>query len=110
MTSAASLFASRPADVTLERIRELVAIGQPESLTLEYKEKYTPKVPVSVAAMANSYGGLILVGVTERSVDDRITACPRTRSSRSSTAAIRRWSRPGSQRSSRSPYLRPTAG
>ncbi len=76
MTSAASLFASRPADVTLERIRALVAIGQPESLTLEYKEKYTPKVPVSVAAMANSYGGLILVGVTERSVDDRIIGVP----------------------------------
>ncbi|GGX82033.1 AlbA family DNA-binding domain-containing protein [Streptomyces fructofermentans] len=76
MTSAASLFACRPADVTLERVRELVAIGQPESLTLEYKEKYTPKVPVSVAAMANSYGGLILVGVTERSVDDRIIGVP----------------------------------
>ncbi|MET8102260.1 ATP-binding protein [Streptomyces sp. NPDC005236] len=57
-------------------MRELVAIGQPESLTLEYKEKYTPKVPFSVAAMANSYGGLILVGVTERSVDDRIIGVP----------------------------------
>ena len=76
MTSAASLFACRPADVTLERVRELVAIGQPESLTLEYKEKYTPKIPTSVAAMANSYGGLILVGVTERSVDDRIIGVP----------------------------------
>ncbi|MFF5161546.1 helix-turn-helix domain-containing protein [Streptomyces sp. NPDC000348] len=76
MTSAASLFACRPADVTLERVRELVAIGQPESLTLEYKEKYTPKIPTSVAAMANSYGGLILVGVTERSIDDRIIGVP----------------------------------
>jgi hypothetical protein len=72
MTSAASLFVCRPADVTLERVRELVAIGQPESLTLEYKESYASKIPDSVAAMANSYGGLILVGVTERNVDDRI--------------------------------------
>ncbi|MFC8278130.1 helix-turn-helix domain-containing protein [Streptomyces sp. NPDC057271] len=76
MTSAASLFACRPADVTLERVRELVAIGQPESLTLEYKEKYTPRIPVSVAAMANSYGGLILVGVTESNVDDRVVGVP----------------------------------
>jgi hypothetical protein len=35
MTSVASLFACHPADVTLERIRELVDVGQPESLTLE---------------------------------------------------------------------------
>ncbi|MFI1169337.1 helix-turn-helix domain-containing protein [Streptomyces sp. NPDC020801] len=76
MTSAASLFACRPADVTLERVRELVAIGQPESLTLEYKEKYTPRIPTSVAAMANSYGGVILVGVTESNVDDRVIGVP----------------------------------
>ncbi|MGK3945144.1 helix-turn-helix domain-containing protein [Streptomyces sp. RP5T] len=57
-------------------MRDLVAIGQPESLTLEYKEKYTAKIQTSVAAMANSYGGLILVGVTERNVDDRIIGVP----------------------------------
>jgi hypothetical protein len=78
MTSAASLFACRPADVTLERVRELVAVGQPESLTLEYKESYATKLPDSVAAMANSYGGLILVGVTERNLADRITGVPET--------------------------------
>ncbi|MFJ2833533.1 helix-turn-helix domain-containing protein [Streptomyces sp. NPDC087263] len=76
MTSTASLFACRSEDVTLERVRELVAVGQPESLTLEYKESYASKIPDSVAAMANSYGGLILVGVTERNVDDRITGVP----------------------------------
>lgn len=73
MTSTASLFACRATDVTLERVRELVAVGQPESLTLEYKESYAAKIPDSVAAMANSYGGLILVGVTERNVADRVT-------------------------------------
>ncbi|QNA72006.1 ATP-binding protein [Streptomyces sp. So13.3] len=57
-------------------MRELVAIGQPESLTLEYKESFAAKIPDSVAAMANSYGGLILVGVTERNLDDRITGVP----------------------------------
>ncbi|MGC9537594.1 AlbA family DNA-binding domain-containing protein [Streptomyces sp. UG1] len=62
--------------MTLERVRQLVAVGQPESLTLEYKESYAPKIPDSVAAMANSYGGLILVGVTERNLDDRIIGVP----------------------------------
>lgn len=76
MTSTASLFACRADDVTLERVRDLVAVGQPESLTLEYKESYAQKIPDSVAAMANSYGGLILVGVTERNVPDRITGVP----------------------------------
>lgn len=76
MTSTASLFACRAEDVTLERVRELVAVGQPESLTLEYKESYAQKIPDSAAAMANSYGGLILVGVTERNVPDRITGVP----------------------------------
>ncbi|WP_331726591.1 ATP-binding protein [Streptomyces uncialis] len=76
MTSTASLFACRPEDVTLGRVRELVTTGQPESLTLEYKEHFASKIPDSVAAMANSYGGLILVGVTERNVDDRITGVP----------------------------------
>jgi hypothetical protein len=78
MTSTASLFACRPADVTLERVRELVAVGQPESLTLEYKESFAQKIPDSVAAMANTYGGLILVGVTERNLDDRIIGVPET--------------------------------
>jgi len=78
MTSTASLFACRPEDVTLERVRELVAVGQPESLTLEYKESFAQKIPDSVAAMANSYGGLILVGVTERNPDDRIMGEPET--------------------------------
>lgn len=76
MTSTASLFACRAADVTLERVRELVGVGQPESLTLEYKESYAAKIPDSIAAMANSYGGLIMVGVTERNIEDRIVGVP----------------------------------
>lgn len=76
MTSTASLFACRAGDVTLERVRELVAVGQPESLTLEYKESYAQKIPDSVAAMANSYGGLILVGVTDGGGSDRIKGVP----------------------------------
>ncbi|WP_372502915.1 AlbA family DNA-binding domain-containing protein [Streptomyces rhizoryzae] len=91
----------RPADVSLERVRELVAVGQAESLTSEYKESFAQKIPDSVAAMANSYGGLILVGVTERKLDDRIIGFPSRRSFRSSAPATRSWNRRGSPRSSR---------
>ena len=71
-----SLFACSPADVTLERVRELVGQDLAESLTLGYKEKYSPSVVKSVAAMANSYGGLILVGVTDQSGPGRLAGVP----------------------------------
>ena len=48
----------------------------PESLTLEYKEKYSPSLVKSVAAMANSYGGLILVGVTDQPGPGRLAGVP----------------------------------
>jgi hypothetical protein len=65
VTSVTSLFNSPAADITLDHVRELVSQNLPESLTLEYKETYSPGLVTSVAAMANSYGGLILVGVTD---------------------------------------------
>ncbi|WP_161789807.1 ATP-binding protein [Streptacidiphilus neutrinimicus] len=43
---------------------------------MEYKESFAQKIPDSVAAMANTYGGMILVGVTERNLDDRIIGVP----------------------------------
>ena len=58
------------ADVTVDRVRALVEQNPPESLTLEFKEKYSPSLVKSVAAMANSYGGLIVVGVTDKPHDD----------------------------------------
>jgi|SRR5579884_1027313 len=66
MTSINSLFQCAAQDVTIERVRELVAQAQPESLTLEYKEGFTPNLVKSIAAMANTYGGLILVGATDQ--------------------------------------------
>jgi predicted HTH transcriptional regulator len=66
VTSATSLFNSPTADITLDQVRELISQNLPESLTLEYKETYSPGLVASVAAMANSYGGLILVGVTDQ--------------------------------------------
>ena len=40
----------------------------PESPTIEYKEQMADTIAKGVAALANTYGGLLLVGVT----DDRI--------------------------------------
>lgn len=72
VTTPATLFASSAADVTLERVRQLVSQNLPEGLTLEYKETYTSNLVKSVAAMANSYGGIILVGVQDGSGADRL--------------------------------------
>jgi hypothetical protein len=72
VTSVTSLFNSRAADMTLDQVRELVSQNLPESLTLEFKETYSPGLVTSVAAMANGYGGLILVGVTYQAQPNRL--------------------------------------
>jgi len=76
VTSVTSLFNSSTADITLDQVRELVSQNLPESLTLEYKETYSPGLVTSVAAMANSYGGLILVGVTDQAQPNRLVGVP----------------------------------
>ena len=72
MTTPASLFAASAADVTLDRVRQLMGQNLPEGLTLEYKEAYDRSFVKSVAAMANSYGGIILVGVRDGAGVDRL--------------------------------------
>ncbi|MFE1579322.1 AlbA family DNA-binding domain-containing protein [Streptomyces fradiae] len=62
-----SLFAASAADLTIERIRALASRpDQVESLTLEYKREYSRGVVKSIAAMANTYGGMILVGINDK--------------------------------------------
>ncbi|MFI9060177.1 ATP-binding protein (plasmid) [Streptomyces anulatus] len=62
-----SLFAASAADLTIERIRALAArLDQVESLTLEYKSEYSASLVTTIAAMANTYGGMILVGINDR--------------------------------------------
>jgi predicted HTH transcriptional regulator len=65
VTSTLSLTACAPADVTWDRVQGLVASSPHETLTLEYKSVYTPGLVKTVAAMANTYGGLVLVGVLD---------------------------------------------
>ncbi|WP_298207630.1 helix-turn-helix domain-containing protein [Ferrimicrobium sp.] len=72
MTSISTLFNCAVDDVTLERVRELVDQGEPEGLTLEYKLQPTPNIAESVAAMANTYGGIIIVGVRDGTSIERL--------------------------------------
>ena len=53
---------------------------------MEHKEKFSLSLVKSVAAMANTYGGLIVVGVTDQKQDDRIVECGPGSAVSSSTA------------------------
>jgi hypothetical protein len=72
MTSPASLYATAAADITLDLIRGLIQSTPTESLTVEYKQEFKRDLPECVAAMANTYGGLILVGITDEHSGDRL--------------------------------------
>ncbi|MFE2829389.1 helix-turn-helix domain-containing protein [Streptomyces sp. NPDC059271] len=62
-----SLFAASAADLTIERIRALATrLDQVESLTLEYKSEYSSSLVQTIEAMANTYGGVILVGINDK--------------------------------------------
>ena len=65
MTSWHSLLACAQADVTIERIASLAATTGTEPLTVDFKEKANPRLAECVASMANAYGGLVLVGITD---------------------------------------------
>jgi predicted HTH transcriptional regulator len=60
------LFAASAADLTIERIRAFAARPeQVESLTLEFKREYSTSLLKTIATMANTYGGLIIVDKAE---------------------------------------------
>jgi hypothetical protein len=70
------LFGTPAAEISIERIRELVDTTPIESLTVEYKVQLSKDWVESVAAMANSYGGLILIGVSDALLPDRLVGVP----------------------------------
>lgn len=76
MSGATSLFATPATEITLERIRELVNQTPNETLTVEYKQEFSRSLVKTVAAMANSYGGLIIVGITEEPAESRVVGVP----------------------------------
>jgi Schlafen, AlbA_2 len=65
MASWHSLLACAQSDVTVERIASLAASTGTEPLTVDFKEKADTRIAECVASMANSYGGLVLVGITD---------------------------------------------
>ncbi|MCD9899565.1 ATP-binding protein [Streptomyces sp. MT29] len=52
--------------MTLDMVEDFVSLGIPENLTVEYK-KQGDKPVEAVAALANTYGGIVLIGVAEDS-------------------------------------------
>jgi hypothetical protein len=65
VTSAQSLLYAAASEVTIERVRALVRQVGAESPTIEYKEQMCDTIARGVAALGNTYGGLLLVGVTD---------------------------------------------
>lgn len=70
VTSTQSLLYAHQSDITIERIQALVQQVGPESPTVEYKMQMTNTIAKGIAALANTYGGLLLVGVSD---DRRVT-------------------------------------
>ena len=65
MTSAQPLLYATASDVTIERVRALVRQVGAESPTIEYKEQMCDTIARGVAALGNTYGGLLLASVTD---------------------------------------------
>lgn len=77
MASPSVLFNCAASDVTLDRVRALVDQIKTETTTVEYKRDFASGFAMYIAAMANAYGGLILVGVDKTPSPNRIVGVPR---------------------------------
>ena len=62
-----------PVGIDADRVRLLIREG--EGLTVEFKEKYTPRIDEDIVAFANGKGGSVLLGVRDDGgiVGDRLT-------------------------------------
>jgi hypothetical protein len=71
------LFEAPATDVTLDMVQDFVDLKIREGLTVEYKRAGDKPIE-AVAALANTYGGLLLVGVAEgeRGVPSEILGAP----------------------------------
>jgi predicted HTH transcriptional regulator len=65
LAPAVTILTEPPDALTAESLAQFLAEQIPESINLEYKAKNTLGVLESVAAMANTNGGAVLVGVSE---------------------------------------------
>lgn len=63
-----NLWTATAAEIDADGLLAFLKLRQPEGLNLEYKERLDPRHdrPIeSIAAMANTYGGVLLIGVAE---------------------------------------------
>ena len=72
MTSISYLQNCPKDQITVELVLDLISQELPEGLSLEYKEKYSTGVVETIAAFANTHGGLIIVGIKDEIVPDRV--------------------------------------
>jgi len=59
--------------ITVEQVKLLIREG--EGLTVEFKERYTPRIDEDIVAFANAKGGTLLLGVRDQGivVGERLT-------------------------------------
>jgi hypothetical protein len=57
------MFTSKLEEITYEKIKRFCEEQNPEGETIEYKGDFPSNLEKSISAMANTYGGIILIGV-----------------------------------------------
>ena len=61
-----TLLVSKPADeITWQDVIQFCELQKPESAILDYKREFPERLENVLVAMANTYGGTVIVGVTE---------------------------------------------
>ena len=61
----ADLYRIQPNKLNWQDIEQFLHLNLPEGDTLDYKKDFSEGVPASIAAMANTRGGIIIIGVEE---------------------------------------------
>jgi len=55
--------------ITAERVKILIREG--EGVTVEFKERYTPRIDEDIVAFANAKGGTFLLGVRDDGLEGK---------------------------------------
>jgi predicted HTH transcriptional regulator len=80
------LLTAPSSELTAQMVKDFVELGIAENLTVEYKRQGDKPIE-AVAALANTYGGIVLVGVAEepKTVPSKVVGV--TRKEKEGTAA-----------------------
>jgi hypothetical protein len=66
-----SLWSTNLTELTIEQLNEFLQMNLPEGDRLDYKVDLPSDLGKTIAAFANTYGGIIIVGVDEKGPDNR---------------------------------------